>query len=209
MDLVTLSAGAATFLSIWQLVPQVRRVRAVGSIEGLSVTWAVVGFALNLGWVGYRVSQEMWLALASPVVALGLYLALFVMILGSRNQHIFAGVVSLAAFALAIGSAMMGGWVAVGLLLGAGSLVHLSPSVWAAYRSPSPVALSVGAWAIALSQALLWTAYGWGSGDSIHLIYGLATAPGAAAILGRCLYTRHMARRAAAGVAVAPSMASG
>jgi predicted membrane protein len=196
MDLVTLAAGAATLLSTWQLVPQVRRLRQVGSVDGLSIIWALVGICLNLGWIGYRWSQEIWLGLLSPIIAFVLYLVLFAMIVGARRENLLAITVSSSAFAAVVASAVLGGWVAVGVLLGAGSIVHIWPSVWAAFRSPAPLAVSPGTWAIGLSQAILWGLYGWGSHDSIHLIYGLATAPGAAAILGRSLFVRRRLKAA-------------
>ena len=190
MDLVTLTAGAAAMLSTWQLVPQLMRLRSVGSVAGLSVTWALVGVCLNLGWVGFRWSNEIWLGLLSPIVASVLYLAPFVMIVGARKENALVIAISSSAFVTAVASAILGGWVAVGILLGVGSTVHIWPSVWAAFRSPAPLAVSPSTWAIGLSQAMLWALYGWGSNDSIHLLYGLATAPGAAAILGRCLFLR-------------------
>jgi hypothetical protein len=118
------------------------------------------------------------------------------MIVGARRENLLAIVVSSSAFAAVVASAILGGWVAVGVLLGAGSVVHIWPSVWAVFRSPAPIAVSPGTWAIGLSQAILWGLYGWGSHDSIHLIYGLATAPGAAAILGRYLFVRRRLKAA-------------
>ncbi|MCP4967740.1 MAG: hypothetical protein GY926_21215 [bacterium] len=206
MDLVTLAAGAATLLSTWQLVPQVRRLRSVGSVAGLSVTWALVGVCLNLGWVGYRWSQEIWFGLLSPVIASLLYLALLAMIVGARKENVLVIVGSSCAFIAAVASAILGGWVAVGVLLGVGSTVHVWPSVWALFRAPAPRAVSPGTWAIGLGQAILWALYGWGSHDSIHLLYGLATAPGAGTILGRCLFLRR--RRRLAAVAAETALAT-
>ena len=206
MDLITFTAGAATFLATLQLVPQLHRVRSFDSVAGLSAMWTVVGTVLNLGWIGYRWSQELWIGLVSPVVATTLYLTLCIMIVGARRKNRLAIAVSTVAFGGVVVSAVLGGWIAAGLLLGAGSAVHIWPSVWAAFRSPDPKAVSMSMWAIGFGQAVLWAVYGWGSGDSIHLLYGLATAPGAAAIVGRCLYTRSRVR---ATTEVAAGLAAG
>lgn len=195
MELVTLIAGAATVLSTTQLLPQVQRVYRVGSVAGLSMTWAIAGVALNLGWIAYRWSLELWVGLASPIVASVLYLVLLLTLLKPRAESLSAIGISAIGFAAAIGSAVAGGWIAVGVLLGAGSAVHILPSVWAAFRSPEPHAVSTVMWGIALTQAVLWAVFGWATGDSIHLLYGLATAPGAAVILGRCSYTRRRLAR--------------
>jgi hypothetical protein len=195
MDPITFAAGAATVLSAGQLIPQLLRAKALSSVVGLSVAWTVVGACLNLGWLGYRWSEGIWLGLISPSVALVLYVMLFAMIAGHRHHNVIAIAVTAIAFASVMVSAVLSGWVAVGAMLAAGSVVHLWPSLWAAYRSAEPDAISATTWAVGLTQATLWGIYGWGTGDSVHLIYGLATAPTTLAILIRVAYVRIRSRR--------------
>lgn len=198
MDPITFAAGAATVLSAAQLIPQVTRARALSSVAGLSVSWTVVGACLNLGWLGYRWSEGIWLGLISPTVALALYIVLFAMIVGHRHHNVIAIVGTAVAFAGVLVGAVLNGWVAVGAMLAAGSIVHLWPSIWAAYRSHEPMAVSATTWAVGLAQAVLWGFYGWGTGDSVHLLYGAATAPATLAILIRVVYVRLRLRRATA-----------
>ncbi len=198
MDPITFVAGAATVLSAGQLIPQVSRARALSSVAGLSASWTVVGACLNLGWLGYRWSEGIWLGLISPTIALMLYVLLFAMIVGHRHHNVIAIVATAVAFAAVVVSAVLSGWVAVGAMLASGSVVHLWPSLWAVYRSKEPTAVSVTTWIVGLTQAVLWGVYGWGTGDSVHLLYGIATAPATLAILGRVVYVRIRSRRAVA-----------
>ena len=190
MDGAAITAAAATALSAWQLVPQVTKTRRVASTVGLSPAWAVFGVILNVGWVAYRWSRELWPALVSPVAGLVLYLVLVVLIVrsGRAMWWALAGAGVMGA-SLGVGAAI-GGWVAFGLCLGAWSAVQVGPSVWTAFRTADLSAVARGMWLIGLAQAAAWGHYGLVTGDLALVVYGGVTGSGSAIILARCSYTQ-------------------
>ncbi len=207
MDAVAFSAGAATVLAAWQLVPQVVKLHRVALPAGLSPTWALLGISTNVAWVVYRWSQGLWLGLPSPLIAAALYVATLWLIAGSKPNLRWAGVAG-ALWFCCIGSAgAIGGWVLVGTVLGLSSGLQAAPPIWAAYRSGRPVGIAPSLWLIGLAQALLWGYYGWANADLALVLYGITLSLAALLILGRYAYA-HRATRARApiyAVAVPPA----
>jgi hypothetical protein len=194
MDAVAFSAGAATVLAAWQLVPQVAKLRRVALPAGLSPTWALLGISTNVAWVAYRWSQGLWLGLPSPVIAALLYAATLWLIVRSRPSLRWAGLAGLAWFGCVGGAAFVGGWVLVGTVLGLSSGLQAAPSIWAAYRSRRPVGIAPSLWVIGLAQAVLWGYYGWANADFALVVYGITLSLAALLILGRYGYAHHLAR---------------
>lgn len=194
MDAVAFSAGAATVLAAWQLVPQVVKLRRVALPAGLSPTWALLGISTNVAWVAYRWSQGLWLGLPSPVIAAVLYVATLWLLVGSKPNLRWAGLAGALWFCCVAGAAAIGGWVLVGTVLGLSSGLQAAPSIWAAYRSRRPVGIAPSLWIIGLAQAVLWGYYGWANADLALVLYGITLSLAALLILGR--YARaHRASR--------------
>ena len=185
MDKIALAAAAATALSAWQLVPQVTRSLRTRSTAGLSSTWAAIGVVVNLGWLGYRWSQGLWLSLLSPAIATCLYLCLlWLVVRRSRDWHqariAIAGVALTLLLAGSIGS-----WRMVGTALAVWAAVQILPAVWSSYRTWGPLAIAPGLWIIGIGQAVLWGYYGYAANDSALVLYGVTMGIGSALILGR------------------------
>ena len=194
MDAVAFSAGAATVLAAWQLVPQVVKLRRVALPAGLSPTWALLGISTNVAWVAYRWSQGLWLGLPSPLIAAGLYIITLWLIAGSQPDLRWAGVAGVAWFCCIGGAGAIGGWVLVGTVLGLSSGLQAAPSIWAAYRSGRPIGIAPTLWLVGLAQALLWGYYGWANADVAMVLYGVTLSLAALLILGRYAYAHRAAR---------------
>lgn len=194
MEAVAFSAGAATVLAAWQLVPQVVKLRRASLPAGLSPSWALLGISTNVAWVAYRWSQGLWLGVPSPAIAAGLYVATLWLIVRSGPNLRWAGVAGVAWFCCVAGAASIGGWVLVGTVLGLSSGLQAAPSIWAAYRSNRPVGIAPSLWIIGLAQALLWGYYGWANADLALVLYGTTLSLAALLILGRYAYTNRVAR---------------
>jgi hypothetical protein len=193
MEAVAFSAGAATVLAAWQLVPQVVKLRRVSLPAGLSPTWALLGISTNVAWVAYRWSQGLWLGLPSPVIAALLYGATLWLIIHSAPSLRWAGLAGAIWFGFVGGAAVLGGWLLVGTVLGLSSGLQAAPSIWAAYRSRRPVGIAPSLWVIGLAQAVLWGYYGWARADVALVVYGASLSLAALMILGRYGYTHRLA----------------
>ncbi len=185
METVGFAAGAATVLSAWQLVPQMAKSMRTQSTTGLSPTWAAIGGMVNIGWFGYRWSQELWLSLFSPAIAATLYFGLLWLVLrfAPQRRSVHAAVFGVALSLAAAGAS--GGWPLVGTVLGLWAAVQITPAVWSAHRARGPLAIAPGLWIVGLSQALLWGYYGTAVGDSALVLYGITVGTGALTILLR------------------------
>lgn len=194
MDAVAFSAGAATVLAAWQLVPQVIKLRRVALPAGLSPTWALLGISTNVAWVAYRWSQGLWLGLPSPVIAALLYVATLWLIVGSKPNLRWALLAGTLWFCCVAGAAALGGWILVGTVLGLSSGLQAGPSIWAAYRSRRPVGIAPSLWIIGLAQAVLWGYYGWANADLALVLYGITLSLAALLVLGRYAYAHRASR---------------
>ncbi len=187
MDLLAWVAATATVLGALQLAPQLLRSVRLQSTVGLSLTWASVGLLLNMGWVAYRLSQELWASVASPAISAVLYGTLLLLVLRSARPTARL----LGALAVVLGSlglaALVGGWALLGIALGTWAGIQVAPAVWSTYRAGSTAAVAPALWVAGLAQAALWAYYGLAIGDMTFLVYGAGTGLGSLAILARLI----------------------
>lgn len=181
-------------LAAIQLVPQVIRLRGLGSAAGISPTWALLGASINSGWVLYRWSQELWLGIPSPLIAASLYIVTLVMIGRLHPKMRWAKFAAVALVGSLCGAAAAGGWLAVGTVLALSSGAQAAPSLWIAFRTRNPIGVAPQVWMIGLTQALLWGHYGWWYGDTALMLYAATTAVASTAMLVRFA---HVSRRLA------------
>jgi len=185
MSAAAFSAGAATVLAAWQLVPQIAKLRRVRSTAGVSPTWVLLGVVLNGAWLAYRSSQGLWLGVPSPLIAAGLYVVTFRLIKDPATPTRLAVLISVFAGTGLGVMGMVGGWALFGAVLGISGVVQAAPSLWVSFHSPSLSAVAPGLWVIGLAQAVLWGHYGWMAEDAALVMYGGATSATSLAILIR------------------------
>lgn len=189
MSAAAFSAGAATVLAAWQLVPQVTKLRGTAAPTGLSPTWAALGIVTNCAWLLYRSSQGLWLGLPSPAIAAVLYVVTLGLIARPTGGMFTARMVTLLTAVGLAAAGMTGGWTLLGTVLGCSGVAQAAPSVWAAFRSSHPRGIAPGLWLIGLAQAMLWGHYGWVHTDAALVLYGCTTTGMAIVILARYHYT--------------------
>lgn len=193
MDASVISASMATVLAATQLLPQVLRLRRDRTTSGLSPTWALLGVSINVGWILYRWSQELWWGIPSPVIAASLYLATLVMINRLEPRMRWAKFAAIALLGAFTGAAAAGGWLAVGTLLAVSSGAQAAPLLWTAFRSHELRGVAPEVWMIGLTQAFLWGHYGWWHGDMALMVYAATTATVSVTMLSRYAYVRRLA----------------
>ena len=181
--LEVVSAAVATVLSVVMLLPQVVRLFRTKRTGGLSVAWLSVGVALNAWWLAYCVANHYWLLLPlqsglvlQQAVALG-YLVHLAPVPARRV------VLPMGAMAMAGGVvAVTGGWIALGVALGAAYAVQLTPAVVAIYRAADPDGVSPTTWWLTGVEAAAWGGFGVAVVDVGVLVYA-SSGPLAAVLL--------------------------
>lgn len=181
-----LSVILATALSVAMLLPQLRRIRIVRHIDGVSVTWPVLGVAANGWYSAYLMWAELWVAAVGAVVITLLYLALAGLALrfapDDRRGALLRGGTAVAVFCVVLGAF---GWETLGVVLGLTYGVQLTPAIWTAWRSSTIGALSATTWIVGAVEAALWLVYGVYESDTGVVVYGVTGVVCSGLILAR------------------------
>ncbi len=186
-----LAALAATLLAVGGLWPQILRLVRTGDVAGVSITWATLGVATNGAWFAYALHEELWFAAPCTVAMMCFYSALGVAL---ARHGVAPGRPVVVAGAWAILMAVIGavgGWAALGIVLGVAYAVQVAPSVWSAYRTWAPSGISPATWAISVVEIALWGTYGVAKRDPAVMTFAFTGVLAGGAILGRWYATRH------------------
>jgi uncharacterized protein with PQ loop repeat len=185
-----LAVVTATLLAWSSLVPQIRKLAKTGDIAGVSANWPAMGFVTNAAWTSYLLSQRLWLAAPSTAVMVGFY-ALVLWMLGRSGAALVKPAVAGAVWAAGLAvTGLVGGWGALGIVLGWSYAAQLSPQVWTAYRTWLPSGIAPGTWTLVTVEAALWWIYGWWFSDTPIMIYATVGMTAGILILIRYAATR-------------------
>ncbi len=169
------------------ILPQARRLRRTGDLEGVSASWIGVGIAMNLWWIAYALPNGLWGLLPVSSVAAILYLAMAVDLLR------IAGTSGLRSLVLGLGifgsipllALIVGGLPGVGLAIGLSYGAQFAPATATALRATRTDGISASTWVMGLIEALIWLLYGSTLGDWALIIGGGGSTVMAALIVGR------------------------
>ncbi len=186
-----IAAIVATILAIVALLPQVLKLHRTGIIAGVSATWGGIGAVSNIGWFVYLSREKLWASVPAAGFLFVFY-AITVYYVGRGGGDLRPAARWSAGWATALTLILvLGGWGALGIVLGSGAAVTLAPGLWTAYRTRLPRGIAPSTWAITLTGSLLWSYYGLFYEDPGILIYAVTTVTGAALMLARYAATRH------------------
>ena len=190
---VVVVASAVTFV---QIVPQVVRLLRSGRIEGTSPAWAAIGTAINIGWIAYVVAEQLWYTIPAVVAGAASY-GVVLFLLYRNGAEVRIGVLlGLAAGAASVVIQLGAGWTVLGTVLGLSNGLYLGPSVFAAWRSHTPVGVSPLTWVLVATEGILWGFYGVIVAKGPIMVYGSTAAGLATLVLLRLWITRHRVRAA-------------
>lgn len=163
--LANIAVILATISTASFLLPQIVKLVRTRNTAGVSATWPALGFAINVGWFTYMISQQLWISIAPPFITFVAY-AVTLWALRRAGRDIRASYVrGLAAAVVLAGVAIAGGWEVLGIALGLSYGVVTAPSVWTAYRTADPSGIAPLTWWIGAVEALLWGSFGWYHSD--------------------------------------------
>jgi uncharacterized protein with PQ loop repeat len=190
MSAVDLTVIVATILAVASLVPQALRLHRTRDTAGVSVLWTALGTITNAAWAVYLTHKGLWAGLTATIATVLFYGGLFIALVRLRApwRPAALGGIGWALFLCAV--LALGGWVALGAVLGVSYGVQVAPSVWTAYRTWAPTGISPGTWSLLLVQVLLWGVYGLAERDGAIVLFAVTGTIASILMLARWAVTR-------------------
>jgi hypothetical protein len=181
----------ATCFAVPQFFPQVRRLAVTHDTTGLSWSWAALTSVNNAAWLTYFALARYWTALipSSCVTLLAGALAAMLTRRGRAGRRpaaligLWAGVLTAACG--------FGGRAGLGAALTAAFALQVTPSIWAAYRTPRPTGVSAGTWLLILGELTCWLAFGLHKPDPRLIALGATGVTASVLILALVYRAQH------------------
>ncbi len=197
MTLATLSGSIAALLGVVFIWPQVIRVYAKQSVEGVSGLSHLIGLSGTLMWFTYAISTEstpMLISNANIEIAI---IALMVMLVRKRALPLWMPVTVFGVTVLfcVVFSVVAPSVVGItGMLVGTPAIL---PQVWRAIRTQYLLGISASSYLLLTSMSVGWFTHGMLIGDAIVSYPNLVLIPSASFIAWKAWSSqRHAARTA-------------
>ena len=149
---------AGTIIGIIRAVPQLVRLLRARQAHGVSLDTAATSSVVSFGWATYGLlTGQIYVTLATGssgfIFAL---IALFAVRFGRSVKEL-----KVAPFwaVVLVGSALFFGENGLGIMLPVSVLAANIPQLWVAYREGNLTDLSLGTWALSISDGLVWGIY--------------------------------------------------
>jgi uncharacterized protein with PQ loop repeat len=177
----------ATALAATSALPQLRRLRSTRDLTGVSLAGPAIGAVSEAGWLVYVTEVELWSAAAEPVIMVMTNVALAGAICRTGGRPARAVLVGAAWAAMLTLVTAVGGWAALGAMLGVAYGIQMTPYIWSAFRVREPTGIALHTWTLSLVEAALWGVYGLAHSDLPIVLYAAIGTVSSAAILARRL----------------------
>ena len=190
---ITTMLVVANVMGAGMAYPQASRIVRHRSTAGVSGVWAGVSLSMNLWWLAYGLSEQLWGLVPVSAVAAVLYGVIIAAYLRAVGRTALAGVL-VGLFVLGmvpLPFLTFAGWRVAGLAIGLCYGMQLVPAVVAACRSRDLDGLAPSTWIMAWIEAVIWLVYGLIVVDPALLAGGVSGALMAGIILARLAVTGH------------------
>jgi uncharacterized protein with PQ loop repeat len=175
----------ATAFAVPQFLPQVLKLARTDDSAGISWSGAALTSLNNAAWFVYFTLSRFWTALA-PASSATVLAGLLAVMLGKRGEMRTRAALLIGIWAACLGAGLvLAGIAGLGTLLAASFVLQVSPSVWTAYRAPSPSGISRETWLLSLGELLAWAFYGFHKSDPRLIVLGCTGVTASALILIR------------------------
>ena len=187
---------AAAGFAVPQFLPQVRKLAASGDTTGVSWSWAALTSVNNAAWAAYFTLSRYWTALIPSSSATLLAGTLAVMLTRRGRARPRPAVLISTWAATLLAACGLAGRTGLGTLLTAAFILQVTPSIWAAYRTPHPSGVSPGTWLLIFGELTCWLAFGLHKSDPRLIILG-ATGITASVLMLTRIHQRSTRRQGA------------
>jgi uncharacterized protein with PQ loop repeat len=190
MTVSTVAGFIATVLGVAFIWPQVIRVYAKNSVEGVSATSQLIGLSGTLMWFSYGVATGSTPIIISNINIEIAVIALIVMLIRKGSLPLWKALIVFAATAV---FCVAGALVSASIIGIAGVIIGtpaIFPQVWRALRTPRLYGVSVSSYSLLAAMGSGWFAYGLSIGDPVVSYPNLILIPCASYIAWRAWVSR-------------------
>lgn len=169
-------------------LPQAIRLHRHRDPSGVAPTWAVISAVGNAWWVVYGIGGGSFGVVPVAFFSMTVYLSIIVVLwplCADSQVRIRMVAVGLAIAVIPLPALALGGWPAVGIVVGALYGLQLAPAVATAYRTSDLQGVSATTWVLALVEAILFGIYGLATADAGILVLAACGIAGSGALLVR------------------------
>jgi uncharacterized protein with PQ loop repeat len=186
---------AAACFAVPEFLPQIRKLATTRDTTGISWSWAALTSVNNAAWIAYFALARYLTALIPSSSA-----AVLAVMLTRRGQARLRSVTAISAWAAMLaGVYAIAGRTGLGTLLTAAFILQVTPSIWAAYRTPRPTGISAGTWLLVLGELTCWLTFGLHTSDPRLITLGACGITASALMLARICRTGTRRQHIAAG----------
>ena len=161
-----------TTVGLIRAIPQLVRLLRAREAHGVSLDTAATSSIVSLCWVTYGIlTRQPFVYISSGSTAIVFALIAFFAVRFGRSVREF----KIAPFWLIVllASGLFAGKSGLGVMLSVSVLVANLPQLWVAYKEGNLADLSLGTWALSVSDGLIWGIYSLIQHDISIMAYGL------------------------------------
>jgi uncharacterized protein with PQ loop repeat len=163
---------AGTVIGLVRAAPQLVRLLRARKAYGVSLDSAATSSIVSFGWAAYGLlSDQIYVTLATG--ASGLIFALIAVFAVRFGRRVSELKIAPFWFVVLLSSGLLAGKTGLGIMLPISVLAANTPQLWVAYKEGNLTDLSLGTWALSLSDGLVWGVYAIIQQDYSILIFGL------------------------------------
>jgi uncharacterized protein with PQ loop repeat len=172
MNYASVLGSIGTGMGLIRAVPQLVRLSRARAAYGVSLDSAATSSIVSFGWVAYAfMTHQVYVILATG--ASGLIFALVAIFAVRYGRRLNEFKVAPLWFVVLLLSGVLIGKNGLGIMLPISVLAANIPQLWVAYKEGNLIDLSLGTWALSMTDGLIWGVYALIQHDIPILGYGI------------------------------------
>lgn len=171
MDFASFLGSAGTAVGLIRAIPQLVRLLRAREAFGVSLDSAATSSIVSFGWAAYGVlTDQLYVSLATGSSGLIFAIITLFALRFGRSSREFK--VAPFWFIILLLAGLLFGKSGLGIMLPISVLAANTPQLWVAYKEGNLTDLSLGTWALSITDGLVWGVYSILKQDYSIMVFG-------------------------------------
>ena len=171
MDFASFLGSAGTAVGLIRAIPQLVRLLRAREAFGVSLDSAATSSIVSFGWAAYGVlTDQLYVSLATGSSGLIFAIITLFALRFGRSRREFK--VAPFWFIILLLAGILFGKSGLGIMLPISVLAANTPQLWVAYKEGNLTDLSLGTWALSITDGLVWGVYSILKQDYSIMVFG-------------------------------------